>query len=174
MGRALCKLWIPHTLIVILVYCKSMQAWTQWIRSIFAFRRSMVLQWRHLLTTTKRRIQRGGFNYAKADREHVATLSCVQFVSTVMVSCCVLQVYGTAWLMSLARRSFVQSTRRLTCIECWLIRSAQTMNIIAYFVCTLGEAAWCRGQLVRRMMKPVPYRRKTHIVDDRYLFSSRF
>ena len=40
------------------------------------------------------------------------------------------------------------------------IRSAQTMNITIYFVCTLGEAAWCRGQLVIRMMKPVPYRHK--------------
>ena len=38
------------------------------------------------------------FNYDIADREYVATLSFVQFVSIVMISCCVLHMYSTAWL----------------------------------------------------------------------------
>ena len=39
----------------------------------------------------------GGFNYHKADREHMATLSCFQFVSSIMVSCCV--IHSIALLM---------------------------------------------------------------------------
>ena len=106
------------------------------------------------------------FNYDKADREHVATLSCVQFVSDVMISCCVLHMCSTACMAyvvgSTILRTFPFKEHAASDMDRKLIRSAQNRNITTYFVCTLGEAAWRQGQLVRRMMKPVLYGHKTH------------
>ena len=99
---------------------------------------------------TEYRIQRGGLTTTcKAVREHVATLSCVQFVSAVVINCCVLYVhvrvqYSLAYVLgSTILRTFPFKEDAASDMHRMLIRSAQTINITitTYFVCTLGEAA---------------------------------
>ena len=92
-------------------------------------------------------------NYNKADRGHVARLICAQYVSSIMINKLCPSQYRLAYVISSTiLQTFPFKKHMASDMHRMPIRSAQTMNITVYFVCTL---AWRWGQLVRSTMKLV-------------------